>query len=522
MPEDRPNVLFLFSDEHTFRGFGHRDAAAGGEPVHTPTFDEMAATSANFTDTYCSMPLCTPSRLCLLSGREVRGAGAWANNMRLDPDLTTLPETFSDAGYETCLVGKMHLGGDRQFVGFDHRPYGDLTGQTGHQDDPPTPGLGKGMEMRSRTADAGVTGMRESQLQEQNTARETIAWLREHEHRRDAPWFLTASFSRPHFPLTSPRRHFERYWDTDADEPTDRLTEPPVGFEGDTTDHPMTAGAREGFETDEIDHHEQQRARAAYFACIDYLDEILGDLLATLDREGFLDDTIVVYASDHGELAGEHGLWWKHTWHEAAARVPFFVQTPAHRSGDRDPAAIETPASLADLYPTLCGLTGVDYPADLDGVDLSTAVETGAEPDRGPVFCDNLMPRWGEGTEFRMIRDGDYKYVGFRDAPEILFDLSADPLEQENLAPAAEGEDADALDRMRSVLAETMDFDAAEEERLRDEQALAENHRLAIPKGTRNAYHMPDGTVVDADTPLYRPHVLTEDPDVAFDDYPGA
>lgn len=518
MPDSQPNILFLFSDEHSFRCFSHLSDDVG-EPVSTPTFDDLANTSANFTQSYTAMPLCTPSRLCVLTGRNVRGAGAWSNGHHIKPELTTLPETLGAAGYDTCLVGKMHLGGSKQFGGFDARPYGDLTGQTGHQDDPPTPGMGNGMGMRSRTRDAGVTGIRESQHQERNVIDESIAWLREHRASSDNPWFLTSSFSRPHFPLTAPRRHFERYW---QDGPTDRLTEPKVGHEGDTTDHPLTEGAIAGFRTDEIDEQERQRARAAYFACVDYLDELLGDFLSTLEREGFLENTIVVYATDHGELAGEHGIWWKHTWHEAAARVPLFIQLPGHRSGELTTSEIQTPTSLIDIYPTLAEFAGADAPDDLDGESLAEATTTGEEPTRSPVFTDNLVPRWGEGTEFRAVRDGEYKYVAFRDAPELLFDLSEDPLEQHNLAPSASGRDREALDRLRELVNETMDFDAAEEERKRDQQQLEEDYPLSIPEGTRNMYHMPDGTVVDADSPLYRPHVLTERPDVAFDDYPGS
>ena len=129
----RPNILFLLSDEHSYRFMGHVPEDRGGEPVDTPAFDRLASHSTVFTDAYCQMPLCTPSRLCLLTGREVRRAGAWNNASVLRPELSTLPGTLRDAGYETCLVGKMHLGGTQQFVGFNHRPYGDLTGKAGHQ-----------------------------------------------------------------------------------------------------------------------------------------------------------------------------------------------------------------------------------------------------------------------------------------------------------------------------------------------------------------------------------------------------
>jgi choline-sulfatase len=505
------------SDEHSFRCLS-RCSDQRGEPVDTPTFDRLADQSANFDQTYCQMPLCTPSRLCMLTGREVRDCNAWDNRNVLPPDLTTLPEAFNDAGYDTSLVGKMHLGGNRKFGGFDDIPYGDLAERPGHQWEPLD--RAGGAATGDRTADAGVTEIPESQLQEYVTTRESLSWIREQEAATDDPWFLCASFSRPHFPLTAPRRYLRRYWDVEDDEPRDRLTDPKVGYEGDTTDHPMTEGAVEGFEVEDIGSRQRQHARAAYFACVDFLDDIVGEFLAALERDGTLENTIIVYTSDHGELAGEHGLWWKHTWHEAATRVPWFVQTPDHRRGDGSGTTFETPTSLGDLFPTLCGLAGVETPSDLDGEDLSEAVETGVEPDRGPVFCDNLTQRWGEGTEFRAVREADYKYVGFRDAPELLFDLSEDPFEQENLAPDATGSDKEALVRLRETVAETMDFEAAAAERERDSW-LEDEYELDVEtaSASENCYLMPDGTVVDADEPLYDPTVVTADPASTYDDY---
>jgi len=266
------------------------------------------------------------------------------------------------------------------------------------------------------------------------------------------------------------------------------------------------------------------RARAGYFACVEYLDELLDDMLRMLEAEGLLENTIVVYCSDHGELAGEHGLWWKHSWHEAATRVPFFIETPGHRAGESAPTDVDTPVSLIDVFPTLAGLAGVDTPEDVDGVDLSGAVETGGEPDRRPVVSDNLVGRWGDGTEFRMVRAGDYKYVHFRDAPPLLFDLAEDPVETENLAGEATGADREALEELRAFAEDTVDFDAVESEMNAYKQGfprIPEERQLSIPKGTGNAYHLPDGRIIDADAVLYHPHVLTDRPETAFDDYPG-
>ena len=140
---------------------------------------------------------------------------------------------------------------------------------------------------------------------------------------------------------------------------------------------------RDGFNVDRIDREETLRARAAYFGCVSYLDEILGDLFLRLDADGLLDNTIIVYTSDHGEMAGEHGVWWKQGWYEACTHVPFIVSTPAQRRGEQDALSLATPIGLVDLFPTLCGLAGVELPDGLDGADLSAAVNGGGPaPDR--------------------------------------------------------------------------------------------------------------------------------------------
>jgi choline-sulfatase len=277
---------------------------------------------------------------------------------------------------------------------------------------------------------------------------------------------------------------------------------------------------------DDMDETDLRKARAAYFAAVDYLDEVIGDLLLRLEHSGLLENTIVVYTSDHGELAGEHGLWWKHTWQEASCRVPLFVQLPEHRSGELDPTRPSTPVSLLDLFPTFCGLAGIDYPDSLDGVDLSEAIRTGSEPERGPVFCDHLRPgQW----DFRAVRDGRYKYVQFPDAPELLFDLDADPLETQNLAATADGEDSAALERLRALVDRTFDFAAARERRVLNIERKERDHPLSVPKrplgeqsvdSSGNLYHLPDGRIVVADSPLYNPHVLTADPETVFSDWP--
>ncbi len=509
----KPNILYLLSDEHSFRFMGYVPQTQGGEPVYTPTFDRLAAQSTVFTDAYCQMPLCTPSRLCQLTGKEVRKCGAWNNNSVMRPELNTIPKLLARAGYATCLVGKMHLGGNQQFVGFQHRPYGDLTGRTGHQWEPLNDDARH--DMRARTAEVGVTEIPESLIQDEIVTHETVAWLREHMHMSpDQPWFVCASFSRPHFPLTAPRRHFDRYW-------PDAVTDPKVPAAGDAYDHPMSVGMRKGFQADAIDHDEMMRARAAYFANVSYLDEVIGDLLMRLDVDKLLDNTIIIYTTDHGEMAGEHGVWWKNGWYEACTHVPFMISLPAQRCGEQTAQFIHTPVGLYDLLPTLCAFGGADTPEDVEGIDLSAALQgTASLPDR-PIFCDNLIPRWGEGTEFRAIRWKHYKYVTFRDAPPLFFDLENDPEEQHNLLERGVSDAAEsALAYLRQVAAESIDFEQAERERLERDGDLHERYALDLSQVTGNVYLFPDGRLVNVDDPmLYQPTVLTDAPDAVFGDW---
>ena len=514
-----PNILYLLSDEHSFRCMGHVLDEEGGEPVHTPALDRLANEAIRFSDAYCQMPLCTPSRISQLTGREVRGSGAWNNNSVLRPELATLPKALTGAGYATCLVGKMHLGGNRQFVGFQHRPYGDLTGRTGHQWEPLLPDASH--SMRDRTGGVGVTAIPESLLQDQVVAQESVAWLREqaraHPHQ---PWFLCASFSRPHFPLTAPRRHIDAYW-------PDGVTEPRVPAAGDAYDHPMSVAMRRGFRAEAIEHKEMLRARAAYFANVSYLDEVVGDLLLRLDSSGLLENTVIVYTTDHGELAGEHGVWWKNGWYEGCTRVPLLISLPEQRrsrseSHRRPPEVCRTPVGLTDLFPTLCRLADAAVPEELDGIDLRVGDGPVRPPER-PIFCDALTPRWGAGMEFRMIRWRQYKYVTFRDAPPLFFDLADDPGEQRNLIErGVAGEAAEAQRALAELAATSMDFDAAERERTERDGDLHTTYALDLPRVSGNLYLFPDGRLINVDDPLiYDPTVLTDDPAAVFNDWPS-
>jgi choline-sulfatase len=248
-------------------------------------------------------------------------------------------------------------------------------------------------------------------------------------------------------------------------------------------------------------------------ACVDYLDEILGDFLGTLERDGLLENTIVAYTTDHGEMGGENGMFYKNTWHEPSSHVPFIIQTPEQRRGAAQPLRVQTPVSLGDLFPTLCGLVGVAQPHGIDGADLSGAVRSGnTKPERGPVISQSV-PSW------RMLREGTLKYVAFRDAPEVLFDLAADPDEQHNLAGDLAHQQA--LDDLRAKAMAGFDFEAVAERREHEQQEMRDRFPMRIKGQTPNQLLMPDGRLIEGDAALYLPSVVAEDASTAFDDWPG-
>jgi choline-sulfatase len=202
--------------------------------------------------------------------------------------------------------------------------------------------------------------------------------------------------------------------------------------------------------------------------------------------------------------------------------VPFIFSLPEQRRALRPSRTCATPVGLIDLFPTLCALSGAEPPPDLAGVDLAPVLRGEGTPPERPIYCDALTPRWGEGTEFRMVRWQHYKYVRFRDAPPLFFDLARDPREQYNLIErGVRGAARAALEQMARLANQTMDFDAAERERLERDGALKTDYAQDLPPSTGNLYLLPSGRLVNADDVLYNPTVIAETPEQAFDDAPS-
>ena len=348
-----------------------------------------------------------------------------------------------------------------------------------------------------------MTEIPESLLQENVVTRESLAFLLEHQDsQRDTPWFLCASYSRPHSPFTAPGRYIRRY--------RDRVppAELPADFPDGLDDYARRCFANEVGE--ELSAGQQLRAREAYYACVDFVDDCIGELMRGLDAAGLLDDTIVIYTSDHGEMAGHHGLWGKTVHFEPSVGVPLLMSGPGIAPGH---ARVAHPVSLLDLFPTTCALAGLPIPADLDGVDLSPLLADpagGAAPRR---YAPSAYYAYGNRVRgltesrdpephqaMRLVRDRDWKYVEIEGGRPVLFDMRGDPGETTNLA--ADPRHAERCRRMRSALFYGFSWDGVHRQLAADRERLPE-YLSGLKPSTPNQYMLSDGRVFDAEGDLY-------------------
>lgn len=488
-----PNVLLIMTDQHApgVAGF------AGDPVVRTQNLDALAREGTYFRNAACTSPICTPSRMSLLTGKDVHHCGAWGNHWVIFPEHITVAQHFGNHGYATSLVGKMHFGGRDQMQGFQRRPYGDLRHGLGHQPEPLSlfPGY-------NAAQSAGPSEIPESLMQDVVVAREALAQiLEQRDIEPDRPWLTVASFGRPHPPLTSPGRYLRHYRGrvpaADPDDMGPDVLEPFARRRYESSRNGLTA--------------EQARyGREAYYAAVDFVDDCIGELLSGLRRTGALDDTIVIYTADHGEMANTYGLWNKTLYFEPSAGVPLVISVPGAGG-----ATIDTPISLMDLFPTLCGLTGLPAPEGLDGVDFSSHIMGGPPPRAripstfmtyGNRVGHGITPDGGPGSAWRSIRDKRWKYVEIRDSHPLLFDLVDDPTERINLAE--DPEHADRCERMRSQVFDDFSWEGTDQQ-LHADRLRVEEFLSGLKPTTPNQYMLADGRVFDAEAELYSNRWLT-------------
>lgn len=426
----RPNILWYCTDQQRFdtiRALGH-------PCVQTPTLDRLVSTGTTFTHAYCQSPICTPSRASFMTGMyPARIHNCRNGNAAFDPHPPLISRLIADAGYDCGMVGKFHLqsSGRRteprlddgyRYWRFSHAPRDDWP--TGHDYAEWVRGRGGDLDALRHSPDR-VPGPLHQTTWVTECAMEFVA-----EH-RDGPWMLTLNPYDPHPPFIPPRAYAERF-DPDA-MPGPHFAESDLQLQARLADVAFQTRAQPP------DDFHAREAQALYYAMIAQIDDQFGRLLQFLEERGELEQTVVVFTSDHGEMLGDHGLQFKGCrFYEGLVRVPLIFAWPGHiQAGLRTEALVE----LVDLSATLLELAEVPVPERVQGRSLLPLLEGRVPADRHRDFVrceyfDALDSSFVQGSlsYATMYRDRQFKLCVYHShGLGELYDLRADPWEHHNL-----------------------------------------------------------------------------------------
>jgi choline-sulfatase len=450
---DKPNLLILMVDQLTGTLFPDGPA----DFLHTPNLKRLAARSARFVNAYTASPLCAPARASFMSGQLPSRTRVYDNAAEFASDIPTYAHHLRRAGYQTALSGKMHFVGPDQLHGFEERLTTDIyPADFGWTPDYRKPGerIDWWYHNLGSVTGAGVAEITNQYEYDDDVTHQACQKLYDLSRGLDPrPWCLTVSFTHPHDPFVARRKYWDLYEGAPECAPPEGLAYKDMDPHSQRLLDACDSGAT-SLAPDQI-----SRARQAYFANISYIDDKIGEILAVLEATRQQAD--IIFLSDHGEMLGEKGLWFKMSFFEGSARVPLMVAASGLPAGK-----VDTPVSSIDVVATVAALAGID-PKDVapwtDGVDLARVAHGAA---RGPV----AMEYAAEGTITPMValREGAWKYIRCPADPEQLFDLTNDPGERRNLAgdPRA----AEILAHFRALADARWDL-AAFDAQVRDSQA---------------------------------------------------
>jgi choline-sulfatase len=451
----QPNILIFMVDQ--LNGTLFPDGPA--DWLHAPNLKALAARSTRFQNCYTASPLCAPGRASFMSGQLPSRTHVYDNAAEFASSIPTYAHHLRRAGYQTCLSGKMHFVGPDQMHGFEERLTTDIyPADFGWTPDYRKPGerIEWWYHNMGSVTGAGVAEISNQMEYDDEVAYHATRKIYDLARGQDArPWCLTTSFTHPHDPYVARKKYWDLYEDCDH-----LLPDVPAIPYDDQDSHSKRIFDANDWRSFDISEDQIKRARRAYFANISYLDDKIGEVLEALTATR--QEAIIMFVSDHGDMLGERGLWFKMSFYEGSARVPLMISSP-----DMEEGLVTTPVSNIDVCPTLCDLANVSMeevmpwtegqslkPLGQGGTrDAPVAMEYAAEASYAPLVC---------------LRYGKWKYTRCTLDEDQLFDLDADPFELTNLAktPAHKG----TLDQLRAKSEARWDLDAFDAQ-VRESQA---------------------------------------------------
>ena len=466
-----PNILILMVDQ--LAGPFFPDGPA--DWLHAPNLKALSARSVRFANAYTASPLCAPARAAFMSGQLPSRTGVYDNAAEFRSDIPTFAHHLRRAGYRTALSGKMHFVGPDQMHGFEERLTTDIyPADFGWTPDYRRPGerIDWWYHNMGSVTGAGVAEITNQLEYDDEVAFHATQKVYDYARAADTrPWMMTVSFTHPHDPYVARRK----YWDLYEDCAHLMPQVPTLPFE-DQDPHSRRILNASDWHSYTLTEDMVARSRRAYFANISYVDDKIGQVLAAL--EATRQEAVIVFVSDHGDMLGERGLWFKMTFFEGSARVPLMICAPG-----LTPGVIGHPVSTLDVMPTLCDLAGValdDIRPWTDGTSL-LPLATGQGGRRAVP-----MEYAAEASESPMagLRKGRWKLILCPLDPDLLFDLEADPQELHNLAPLAEH--AATLAELKDEARALWDLDRFDAD-VRASQA----RRLIVYQALRNGAYYP-------------------------------
>jgi choline-sulfatase len=416
------NILFVLTDMQRADTIG----ALGNETIQTPHLDRLVREGTAFTRCYTPSPVCIPARCSLHYGLYPQRTGLFVNGRMMEDNGASLAAGLSRAGYHTAAVGKCHFTPDPLARrGFDQRITQEEIVSDYSRDDYRSWLVDHDLDPVEAHGERGPMYYIPQPSRFRGPAHPT-EWIADRSmevidaaEKEGKPWCVMSSFIHPHPPFTPPPPWTKLY-----DPRTMPQPHLPDGYESLLT-HINRTQNRYKWRDRGTDFNLVQMIRSYYYATISFVDHQVGRLVSHLEKLGKLDETLIIFSSDHGEYLGDYGCYGKRSMHDASARVPLIARLPDHFEAG---ATCSRPASLVDIYPTMMGIAGAES-VDKDGVDLARLAS-------GEACRDHVFSQWGKGANaIYLIASEDWKYIySAGEDKEILFYRLNDPLESRNAA----------------------------------------------------------------------------------------
>jgi len=422
------NLLLITSDQHRADAL----SCAGHPLVHTPHLDGLAAEGTRFTQALSTCPICIPARTSLITGRHAHrnGCPSYRSSHRIPyhpEDL--LGGRITAAGFQTCLIGKSHWHLDPSYpAGFE-----TFHSSSAIRRERARAGFGANQSagIGPNEMAPAIEGIPERWSDTRRITDLAMDFLEDRD--RSRPFFLWASYLDPHPANVVPASYKDYYDPRDVPDPVtgDWVANAPRSY--------RSHRAGNGHAT--MPEPVRRKSHAAYFTKITYLDHQLGRLLGSLQRTGEMDNTLIVYTSDHGEHLGDHGDYGKATFLESSTRIPLLIRPP--KNGSLPPPQAGSLVEFTDLFATLCDYAAAPLPADCDSISLRPILEGRSSQVRDQTH--------GHIDNQHMWRDAEWKYLAFTDdGSDMLFHTAEDPQDMQNLIH----DEPERAQRMRKELLE--------------------------------------------------------------------